>query len=85
MDKFTQLKKDIINGDLNLTHIQIAIRTAYRDSDLLPDATKDILCGKGDSYPGLILQTFNLIKNIIGSTELAYLRGKQEDGNNNNK
>jgi hypothetical protein len=65
-------------GDLGLTHIQIAIRTSIRNRKDIPDGIKDILCGKGESSAGFIFKTFNIMREMIGSLELAYLRGKQE-------
>lgn len=76
MNKFEQLVEDLKTGSLSLTHIQMAIRAYIREDKEIPDRIKDLLCGQGESQAGLILNTFNLIRETIGSMKLAYKRGE---------
>lgn len=79
MNKFDQLVEDLVNGDLGLTHVQIAIRTSVRRRKDIPDGVKNLLCGEGEHYSGLIYTMFKPIQEAIGTVELAYRRGKQEE------
>ena len=45
----------------------------------IPDGIKDLLSGKGRHNAGLIYKMFEPIQEVIGSMELAYRRGKQEE------
>ena len=76
MDKFSQLVEDLTTGALTLTQIQIAIRASIRQRQNIPDEIKDLLAGSSDSNPGIICRMFRPIQEVIGSMELAYLRGK---------
>ncbi len=78
-DKFSQLVKDLVSGDLTLTHIQIAVRASIRQRKDLPDGIKDLLAGKGESNPGVLYRMFKSIQEVIGNIELAYRRGSQKD------
>jgi hypothetical protein len=78
MNKFDQLVEDLEKGKLTLNMIQIAIRTYIRRRHNLPEGIKVLLCGKGDSNPGLIHQMFKPIQQVIGAMELAYRRGKDD-------
>lgn len=75
MDKFSQLVQDLEDGSLGLTHIQSAIRASIRNRKDIPDGIKDLLCGRGSGYAGLIYHMFEPIGKVIGSMELAYRRG----------
>lgn len=75
MDKYNQLVEDLVVGNLNLIHIQIAIREYVRRSKNIPDNIKDILSGTDEANPGLIFKMFLNIQLIIGNIELAYRRG----------
>jgi len=77
-DKFTQLVEDLKSGKLTFLHIQNAIRVSVRESKNIPDEVKDLLCGKGDAYSGLIFHMFKPIGQAIGTVELAYRRGVQK-------
>lgn len=79
MDKFSQLVEDLVNGDLGLTHIQMAIRASIRQRKDLPDGIKDLLAGSGEANAGTVYRVFKLIEEVIGSMELAYRRGSQKD------
>lgn len=75
MNKFDQLVEDLKDGSLSLNQIQIAIRTWIRQKDNFPEEIKDLLAGKpGDG--GLIGDCFQLMRQVMGSVELAYRRGK---------
>lgn len=76
-DRFTQLVDDISSGRLSLTQVQIAVKEGVRGWKQLPEGTKQLLCGKSDSCPGLISRAFQNIQEIIGTVELAYRRGEQ--------
>ncbi len=76
MDKFSQLVEDLTNGDLNMTHIQIAVRASIRQRKDLPDGIKDLLAGKSDRNAGVLYRMFKSIQEVIGTVELAYRRGK---------
>lgn len=73
-DKFSQLVKDLKDGKLGLNHLQIAYRTYLREREDLPEGIKDLLCG-GKNAGGLIGKHFQLISELVGNMELAYLRG----------
>lgn len=73
MDKFSQLLEDLVNEDLTLTQVQIAIRASIRQRKDLPDNVKDLLGGK-EGNSGLIYKMFKPIQEVIGSMELAYRR-----------
>ncbi len=75
-DHFTQLVDDLNNGNLTLTMIQIAIRAYVRQCPNTPEEAKSILCGNGDTNPGLIYRQFSLITQTIGGFELAVMRAK---------
>jgi hypothetical protein len=77
MNRFDQLVQDLDEGKLNLTHIQIAVRTHIRNSEDIPEAAKDVLCGRHEAYSGIIFKVFKIIREIIGSMELVYNRGVQ--------
>ena len=85
MDKFSQLVEDLVKGDLSLTHVQIAIRTSVRQRKDIPEGIKDLLCGRGKHYSGLIYTMFKPINEVIGSIELAYRRGSQTHSNKEEK
>ncbi len=74
---FTDLVRHLNDGTLGHNHIQMAYREWIRRRDDIPDATKDILAGKGDTEPGLLLPMFRIITQTIGSLELAWRRGYQ--------
>ena len=76
MNKFDQLVEDLLEGRLSLNQIQMAIRAFVRQRDDLPEGVKDILCGAHEASAGIIYKMFKPIKEVIGSVELAYLRGK---------
>jgi len=78
MDKFTQLVEDLNTGKLSLTQIHIAIRAHVRDRDDLPEGIKDLLCGKGPEYAGLIYKMFKPIQEIVGAMWMAYDRGRDD-------
>lgn len=73
-DKFTQLVEDLKNGDLTLTHLQIAVRVYVRENNKIPDGVKDLLAGKNEQW-GLIGKSFDIMNQTIGCMELAYRRG----------
>jgi len=75
-NKFDQLVEDLDNGDLGFRHICNAIRQHIRNK--YPKEYTDILCGKSEHNSGLIAIQFRLIREMIGSMELLYLRMKQE-------
>ena len=76
MDKFSQLVEDLTSGDLNMTHIQIAVRASIRRRKDLPEGIKDLLAGKSDRNAGVLYRMFKSIQEVIGTVELAYRRGK---------
>jgi len=78
-DKFSQLVDDLVNGDLSILQVQIAIRASIRQRQDIPDAIKGLLAGTGESHGGLIYQAFSLIQQIIGNMELAYRRGLSKE------
>lgn len=77
MNRFDQLVHDLKEGNLNLTHIQIAYRAYLREGKDVPDSIKDILGGRGEALSGLIYSIFKLVREAEGSVELAYGRGYQ--------
>jgi hypothetical protein len=81
MNKFDQLVDDLKNGRLTLNMIQIAIRAYIRQRRDLPTGIKDLLCGSNESNAGLIFKMYQPIREIIGSMELAYRRGKDDKEN----
>ena len=84
-NKFDQLVEDLVNGDLGLTHIQMAIRTSIRQRKDIPEGVKDLLCGSSAHDSGLIYSMFKPIKEAIGTVELAYRRGSQGDKKSHNQ
>jgi hypothetical protein len=74
MDKFTQLVKDLDEGELTLLHLQNAYREHIRHNKYIPDEAKGLLCGEGRQNPGLIAKQFNLISQGVGLTELLARR-----------
>ena len=79
MDKFSQLVEDLVEGNLTLTHIQSAVRFSIRQRKDIPEGIKDLLCGRSESYAGLLSTMFRNIGEVIGSMELAYRRGEQKE------
>ena len=77
MNKFEQLVKDLKDGKLNLTHIQIAYRAYLRESKHIPDGVKDLLGGRSDQFSGIHWKIFRLMREIEGTVVLAYERGVQ--------
>ena len=78
MNKFDQLVEDLVNGELGLTHVQIAIRTSIRRRKDIPEGVKNLLAGEKKNA-GLIYKMFVPIQDMIGAMELAYRRGSQKD------
>lgn len=78
MNKFDQLLNDLDSGELSTTHIQIALRSHFKNRKDIPDGVKSLICGTSDTS-GLIFRFFKLMDNTIGSIELAYRRGEQVD------
>ena len=78
MDKFSQLVEDLKTGALTYTHVQGALRASIRGSEDIPEGVKDLLCGRGPRYSGLIYGIFKLIPEVIGTVELAYRRGSDK-------
>ncbi len=85
MNKFDQLVEDLKTGALSLTHIQIAIRAWVRERDDLPDEIKDLLAGRGESFSGIIYKQMRLVREIIGTVELAFNRGHMAGGEDKEK
>ena len=79
MDRFSQLEQDIIDGKLSIKQVGIAVRSAIRRMEHLPEGIRDLLGGKGDTSPGLLSIYFRLLEQIIGSVELAYRRGAAKE------
>jgi len=73
MDKFSQLLKDLDDGQLSLTHISIALSAHYREGKHLPDEIRNIIGGEGQGS-GLIHRHFKLLSQTIGALELACRR-----------
>ena len=77
MNKFDQLVQDLLDSKITHTQLQIAYRVCIRQRNDIPEGIKDLLCGIPPDKPGLIYKAFDLISQIIGAVELAYLRGEQ--------
>lgn len=78
MNKFDQLVADLKSGDLGLTQVCTAIKVFVRESPNTPDQATDLLCGVGESTPGLIDLQFKVIKQTIGAMELACRRSERK-------
>ena len=78
-DKFTQLVDDLTDGNLSLTQVQIAIRASIKRRKDIPDEIKDLLSGRGEHNAGLIYSMFRPIQQAIGTVEVAFRRGKQNE------
>lgn len=76
MNKFDQLVDDLVSGRMSYKILEGAYRESIRRSKHLPDEAKDILCGMGDTNPGLISRQFRVISEMIGGFELAIRRAK---------
>jgi len=77
---FERLVSDLNEGRLGLTMVGIAVKAHVRQNPDIPEPVKDLLCGKGDCFPGLLSRHWNLLGEMIGTTELAYRRGADKDG-----
>jgi hypothetical protein len=77
LNKFDQLLLDLLDGTLTITQIQIAIRAYVRGRKDVPEGIKDLLCGV-EATGGLIGKNFAVLRELIGTTELAYRRGVAE-------
>mgnify|MGYP001577680575 FL=1 len=78
MNKFEQLVDDLNSHKMGMLHIQNALRAHTRHRPEIPEQIKDLLCGKNEGDGGLIREFFKLLQRTIGTTELAYRRGKQD-------
>lgn len=75
MNRFDQLVQDLIHNRITLNQVQMAIRASIRENPGVPDEVKDILCGRGEAYAGLVYKMFKSIGEAIASVELAFRRG----------
>jgi hypothetical protein len=75
MNKFDQLVQDLLDGSLSLNQIQMAIRASVRQNPEVPEEIKDLLCGRGEAFSGLIYKIFKVVQEAIGAVELAFHRG----------
>ena len=75
-NKLKQLVEDLSNGTMSVRQIETALRRHYRHHKNLPTETIDLLCGAGESDPGLIAGHFALLRETIGSIELAVRRSR---------
>jgi len=79
MDKYSQLVQDLNEGSLNLTLVRNAVREHLKN--YLPTVglsdIEDLLVGKNEASAGIVFHVFELITEVKGLLELAYLRGKQ--------
>ncbi len=75
---FEMLVDNLVSGELNITMVCIAIKVYIRKRKDLPDGVKNLLGPHGEHQTGPVDDIFNTLKNIIGVTELAYRRGKQD-------
>ena len=73
-DYFSELINNLEKGNLTLRDIQIAYRTYIKKRQDMPEATKDILCGK-EGTGGIIGDMFKIISEIEGAVYLSYMRG----------
>ncbi len=76
MNKFEQLEQDIVDGALSIKQVGIAVRSAVRRMDHLPEGVRDLLGGRSAQSSGLLAIHFRLIEQTIGHIELAYRRGE---------
>lgn len=74
MNKFDQLVEDIVNGELTISHIEMAYRESIRRKTTMSEGVKNLLVGKEGA--GLV-KFASHIGEIVGNMELSYLRGRQ--------
>ena len=76
MNKYNQLVDDLVEGKLNQTLVGSAIKEYICRRKDIPEAIKNLLCSKEEN--GLIGATFELMRQIIGSMDLAYRRNNSK-------
>lgn len=75
VNAFQRLVDDLESGELNLTLIDLAVKTWIERRKDLPEGVRNLLVRNGDQGSGSIRVLFHAMKQIIGCTEIAYRRG----------
>ena len=78
MNKFDQLVDDLKTGRLTFNQLQIAMRASIRESEHTFPEYVDLLCGSGETNPGLIYMMFKPITQLAGAFELAVRRARDK-------
>lgn len=75
-NKYYQLVEDLQKGELTLNIVCLAICQYVRQNERIPEGARNLLTAKEGR--GYIPKQFEIMRNMIGTMELAYRRGEQE-------
>lgn len=76
MNAYDRLLQDLRSGELNLTHIDLAVVAWINSRTDIPEGIKNILVQPEGG--GVLRTCFKQAKQIIGTMELSYRRGVME-------
>jgi vacuolar-type H+-ATPase subunit I/STV1 len=82
MNSYQRLVNDLKSGELNLTHVDLAVMEWLHSRPELPEGIKNLLAEKEGG--GIIRSLFKQMKQTIGNMELAYRRGTVTTKNQKN-
>lgn len=74
---YYELVDNLVSGKITLLVVQMAIKEFVRRSEEIPEGVKNLVAPYSDTGNGVIDKCFELMKQVIGETELAYRRGYQ--------